>query len=1485
MSLFSRLFSPSGERPAPPEEPEADPDRGSGANGSGVNDSRANGSGTSRSGANGSGGNGAGTGGSGAEGIDDRLRHRMRLAVSCLVLITAAFSIAPGKIISDTKLDMPINPAGFIARALHLWDANEQFGQLQNQAYGYLFPMGPFYLIGKALGLAPWVTQRLWISLLLCAAFLGVIQLAGALGIGTQNGRMLAGFAYTVAPRAQELIAINSSEFLPTAVLPWILLPLVKGAREGSPRRAAALSALAVVFCGGINAAAELAVLVVPLVYLLTRARGRRKWRLLGWWLGCTAAACFWWIVPLLLMSRYVFSFIDYVESASTTTQTTSLTNILRGASNWVGFTPVDGIPWWPAGFTLSTAPWLIVLTGLVAALGLLGLGRRALPERTFLLATLLIGVAIMVMGHRSTIAPPFADGLRGMFDTWLAAFRNIHKFDALVRLPLALGLASLLAGPLPKWRPALTLVTLGALAGTFIPVLSAGLAARGSFDNIPVYWRQAGDWINRNAGENTVLAVPGARFGEYIWGRTIDEPMQPLLRARWASRMIVPNGSAGLARLMEAIDDRFASGYGSPGLSTVLSRMGVRFLLVRNDLQRTKERGTEVWPSRVHEALARTPGVRKVAEFGGYFGQPLNFDATTSYDQPYKALEIYEVEQAEPLVSAVSTKRPLRVTGGPESLLTLADQGLLDGDRPVLFNSDGNAADVPGSDTVITDTLRRREVNFSDLRKGSSPTLTETDRYKGSSRVKDLIEPGWNRYESVARLYGIKNVTASSSAADITALPGIGSAGQQPFAALDGDTHTAWTSAGWYGAENEWLEIRLLKPAVLNGIYASFIVNGLLGPPVNEVSIETAAGTRRQFVRPVGTAQVLKTVPGRTDFVRIRITKLAYQPRQKLGARVGITDIAIPGLLPGRAIVAPSPGDTITAGSGTPTVALTGFTGTAPPCMLGSRSWVCHPLLETQGEDGGRFDRVFTAGESGNYQITGTAMLTSQKLIEQYTAFGSPVVKSSSPYVAHPATLGRSAFDGDTATTWVSAPGDDQPYLLFDFGKNVRLSQLKFVFPNEVGRPPATQVGLIGSKELRSGWIGQDSVFRFAPMTTDRLMIRFTSAAPTVQITDIQIPGVKPLGPPPGLKLNTLCGTGPTITIVGTGTRVPTRLTDGTVADIVQGRPVRFKSCGQVPMFAGEQRLFVSPGDPYRIAGMVVRPVDAVSAPAVQDQPMEINTWTPEERSVSIQTTGESYLVVNDNFNRGWVATLAGKRLQAVRLDGWRQAWILPANAEGTVSMRYAPDATYRLALFAGLVLILLIAGLALIPARASPLPALPPMRVARRLGWLLAPALGFWVGGLLGLVIVVGSYALFARANAVRERDDVPPEATRIATAITSPVVAGVLLTGAAVLTAAGTYLAGRELYGGIADAFRDVGPQLLCLPVLGFVAWALCRPAPTLTAITAGSSTPPRRKLAELPPSAWGPPPGEPPPSAWGPIPLPPPPAREPVASPPS
>ena len=93
--------------------------------------------------------------------------------------------------------------------------------------------MGPFFYLGKLAALQPWVIQRLWISAVAVAAFLGVVRLAGRLGIGTSWTRVAAGCAYALSPAGLTLIGGLSAEFLPAAMLPWILIPLVDAARGG----------------------------------------------------------------------------------------------------------------------------------------------------------------------------------------------------------------------------------------------------------------------------------------------------------------------------------------------------------------------------------------------------------------------------------------------------------------------------------------------------------------------------------------------------------------------------------------------------------------------------------------------------------------------------------------------------------------------------------------------------------------------------------------------------------------------------------------------------------------------------------------------------------------------------------------------------------------------------------------------------------------------------------------------------------------------------------------------------------------------------------------------------------------------------------------------------------------------------------------------------------------------------------------------------
>ncbi|HEX2418271.1 MAG TPA: alpha-(1-_3)-arabinofuranosyltransferase family protein, partial [Micromonosporaceae bacterium] len=237
----------------------------------------------------------------------------------------------------DTKLDLAVRPDDFLSRALHMWTSESTFGELQNQAYGYLFPMGPFFVFFQALDVPVWLAQRLWCAVLLCAAFLGVLLLARALGIGSEPARYFGALAYALAPRMLTEIGPLSAEMLPAVCLPWVLLPLVSVDRLG-PRRAALLSGVGVLFMGGVNAAVVLTVLPLPGIWLLTRRWDRQHVRLMVWWIVAVVAATLWWIIPLVMLGGYSIPFLDYIESAENTTAPLSLFQALRGTNQWVAY-------------------------------------------------------------------------------------------------------------------------------------------------------------------------------------------------------------------------------------------------------------------------------------------------------------------------------------------------------------------------------------------------------------------------------------------------------------------------------------------------------------------------------------------------------------------------------------------------------------------------------------------------------------------------------------------------------------------------------------------------------------------------------------------------------------------------------------------------------------------------------------------------------------------------------------------------------------------------------------------------------------------------------------------------------------------------------------------------------------------------------------------------------------------------------------------
>ena len=706
---------------------------------------------------------------------------RLRLAAAAALLVALAFQQAPGFTVPDTKLDLTQDPLAFLGRALSLWEPSVAFGQVQNQAYGYLFPMGPFFAAADAIGLPGWVAGRLWWGTLLVVGFLGTVRLLRVLGVGSELVQVLAGFAYVTAPRVLAVLGPISSEALPVVLLPWMLVPLVRGTRgQTTPLRAAALSAVAVLLMGGVNATATVAVVPVGLVWLLSQARGRRRVALLGWWAVCGALATAWWVVPLLLLGRYSFPFLDYVESASATTLNAAAGEVLRGSTHWVGYVPPQSSSWTAASL-VATNPVLVVLGALVAAVGLAGLVHRgssahpAVPGRRAWVVSLLIGVAVMVAGWVGPLSSPGAPVVRELLDGPLAPLRNVHKLDAMVRLPLVVGLAhSLSRLELPRasgWtraraRAVAVLVVVAAAA----PLVAGQLTPRGAFFEVPGYWRDAAAYLDDHSRGGTTLLLPGEGFGRFAWGRTVDEPVQTLMRTPWATRQQAgPLAGTGSVRVLDAVEEVVAQGRPVPGLADLLASAGVDQVLLRNDLDWAGTGGPR--PALVHRSLATSPGLTRVATFGVISpgGREGDLVVDDGLQVSLPTLEVFRVDRDVRRVTAPLVGGLVSVAGDADTTLGLDALGRLV-DRPVVLEGDIGSSTLGPDQVVVSDTVRRRTMSFGALRGNASHTLTADDVLDPPGVAADLRSLP-EAPETVAVLDGVRAVTASSSASVPSAL------------------------------------------------------------------------------------------------------------------------------------------------------------------------------------------------------------------------------------------------------------------------------------------------------------------------------------------------------------------------------------------------------------------------------------------------------------------------------------------------------------------------------------------------------------------------------------------------------------------------------------------------------------------------------------------------------------------------------------------
>lgn len=1239
---------------------------------------------------------------SGAPARDRPVVHRWVVAG---MLAVWPWLVAPGLIQPDTKLDLTITPWRYLGRALEAWSTHTGIGELQNQAYGYLFPMGPVMGMAHSAGMPAWGAQRLWWGLVLVVGYLGAERLARRLNVATGWSAVLVGVAYTLAPRVMSVLAEISIEAWPGALAPWLVLvalPMVAPGAATDTRVRGALRTGALVAClGGVNATASLVVLALPLLWLLTAARARRRgWAVLAW-AGGAALGSLWWMLPLLILGRYGYPFLDFIESAATTTKVTTVSNVLRGTQHWVAWIlTVDDHPTWQGGWVLAQYVPAIVATCILAGLGVAGLLRLEHPHvRRWALTAAVLAIVTMAMGHAGTAGAPLATQVQHLLDGPLAPLRNVHKADPLLRLPLSLGLGALAAatrGRWPRLAPGLRITT-GATAvaigiGATLPVWIGRVGDAWAYRALPDEWRTVAAQVDRDAATRggTTLLLPGARFAAYAFGRTNDEPLSALARSPVLVRAAAPLGHPGATRLLDAIDISVTRGRPDPALAATLARLGVARVVVRHGLTPAAEAGPA---DAVEATLGASPGLTRTAQVGD--------------------ISLWRVDSFDPVpVTAYPLSDTVRVQGGPEALPGLLAAGIVDETRAVVLASGDDPA---GSPLVVTDTLRRATFNAGrriEVARGETRAPGDPGPPPGR---RDLPPAGPDAAQPTRSYHGLTAVVASSEASDPFASAWRG-AGSAAFAAVDGDPATSWLADP--RDDTPTLEVTLPSPTTLGRVTVRVASGAGTVPPA---AVEVRADGR---VIPVSRAgpEFRADLTG-TTVRRLRIVLEGAQATSR--ALVGITEVEAEGL-DGRSAIA------------IPRVAAQELADV----VLQSDP------RGSQGEDAATWLRRLDLAEDVNGPLSATVVARSGETLD--AALDAPWRVTGGSGGSGGTGTGRAAshrpgaaVDGDPSTAWTPATTALQHRLVVDFGTVHTITAVRLA-----GATAGTSSVLVSGADASA--IIRGSGGPVPAMTTRRVTLTFTPAGPGRW----QAPEVTFAGAPRVLEdtIALPCGSAGTVRIDGRAH--PLALT-ASREDILTGAPLPAANCtGGIALTAGRHDVVVEAGDAALVDSVVVA---APRAPAHSRRGIRVVSWSGPERSLDVRAGPAAVLALTEGANPGWRARDGhGRELAPVVVDGWRQGFVIPAGADIRVTIAFAPAPWYRGGLIAGGIVALLLIGAALAGARRAQLPpvtsedwreAVPMPRARILVGTTVAATAGLLVAGPVGLLAGLCAGATRAR------------------------------------------------------------------------------------------------------------------------------------------
>lgn len=1196
----------------------------------------------------------------------------VRTVVVAALAAVVAVRVTATQPVARAYARIAASPSDSLRSAADGWSVSGTLGDATAQGLRDA-PVAVFFWLMDVLGVPPAGGRTVWCVLVLVLAVVGGVGLArGRRSAEEQPRRHDAGEPWTpwvgaalfaCAPVLVTTVQHSPGDGLVVALLPWILVPLV---RHEDGWRAAARSSvwLGLVGVGAATwAVAALAAGATAAVVTAPRSGGTRQ---LVRWSVLALASSGWWIAAYVWEAAYA---TDVAELSMTNLSTTDLAAAL-------------GLP------GAGTAWALVVMLAPVAVVGC-ALTLRVAGDRLVATALLVLSAVLVVLGAVSGGWPswlPVPASAASATDALPAPWLVLGGWVGLAALLVWTPLVDHLSSRLPRtgaWEVSrdtgialAVLVVVGTAAVG--PVLVAQEDPSAPVAGDGAAWARVAAW-SASAPPGRVLVLPAVADGR------VERAVGDALRGRpWIARDTLPLSGARATAALDSAVGRLSRGHDGDGTSAALRRLGVSYVLLRNDVTAEADRAQPL--ALVRHALVRQGASRVAVLQADGVAQAAPRIVDLGVRDPTGGLEVWALDQAAD--GTIDEGDLLTVSGGPGVVGDLADAGLAR-DAALRLGA------VPeGATSIVSDSARRQDVDQRVASDPYGPVLGEED-------VPTVIPPGAAADPTAFRsLSGARQVRASTSAADLDGprrRPGA-----VPSAAVDGNAFTAWQSRRGT-VVGEWWEVTFDRATDLTGGSLQVVQNAFSTNLVTRVRLEADGSSTEVDVPPDGLVGL--GAAGRTERLRVVATAVSGMPDPTRS--FGIAELSVSGLEVREALVVDGQGaDTWVLAARPPS-----FATCVPSYPVGgaddpgASETVCNRGLTVDGPDPGSIIRMLRNERSG--EVTGRVWMRaadstqSSELAERLarptiTATGSS--SASSDLVAGP----QAAVDTDPTTAWRPSPEDGAPTLELIWGSRSLVSGLRVTTAKGQlsSRPTHVVVSYGDADETATREIGDDGVVELPPVRTRSLSVRFEaetqqasvdsltagSAPVSLSVSEVEVIGAPDVAYHPDEVEQLPCGSGPDVSVGG---EIYQTAVAASAREVVQASVVTGTLCERPMLREGEVEVRIDASFSWIPLGLVLSPPDGVLGPvdevatdvgATALVPAGVIGPSSGPMATDIDVNGPATIVLAVPAGTGWTAVVDGRELPDLTVDGWAQAWQAPAGTR-SVTLRYSSGEVLRLA------------------------------------------------------------------------------------------------------------------------------------------------------------------------------------------------------------